>query len=98
MKNNIANILKKIGLPKEGTFQNGFYVIELEDSNTYAKVYTLLDERAINTEYPNFGTNTNKATVKVTNYFEVEEEGITYNIFLIADFKNGRYYVKIGEQ
>ena len=98
MKNNLAKVLSKIGFPKEGSFQNGFYVVELEDSNTYAKAYTLLDERAVNTEYPNFGTNTNNSTVKVTNYFEVDEGGITYNIFLIADFKNGRYYVKIGEK
>ncbi len=98
MKDNLAKVLSKLGLPKEGSFQNGFYVVELEDSNTYAKVYTLLDERAINTEYPNFGTNTNNSTVKVTNYFELDEGETTYNIFLIADFKNGRYYVKIGEQ
>ena len=35
---------------------------------------------------------------KIVNYFEIEEDEITYNIFLFADFKNDKYYVKIGEK
>jgi hypothetical protein len=29
---------------------------------------------------------------------ELDEGEITYNIFLFADFKNNRYYIKIGEK
>jgi hypothetical protein len=61
-------------------------------------MYTKLDKKAVNTEYPEITTNTNSATEKIINYFEIEEDGITYNIFLFADFKNGKYYIKIGEK
>ena len=91
-------ILDKLQLNnKKGHYKNHFYVIELTDSNEYASIYSLLDKNAINTEYPNFAQNTNKATVKITNYFEIEVDNVTYNIFLIADFDNDKYYVKIGE-
>ena len=59
-------------------------------------MYTKLSRNAINTEYPTFGTNTNNTTVKVTNYFELEEDNILYNLFLIADFNRDKYYLKIG--
>ena len=61
-------------------------------------MYTKLSDNAINTEFPAFGKNTNNSTVKVTNYFEIEEDGVEYNLFLIADFDNDKYYLKIGEK
>lgn len=82
---------------KTGYYENHFFIIKLADSNEYASIYTLLDKNAINTEYPNFATNTNKSIVKITNYFEIEVNNVTYNIFLIADFDNDKYYLKIGE-
>ena len=98
MTNNITSILKKLNLDDIGKYDNHFYVIQLKDSNEYAKMYSHLSEVAINTEYPNFGTNTNNSTVKITNYFELDFNNSTYNIFLIADFNNDTYYVKIGEK
>lgn len=98
MTNNITSILKKLNLDDIGKYDNHFYIIQLKDSNEYAKMYSHLSEVAINTEYPNFGTNTNNSTVKITNYFELDFNNITYNIFLIADFNNDTYYVKIGEK
>jgi len=91
-------ILKKLGLNKKGHYDNQFYIIPLDNSDEYAKVYTLLNKNAVNTEYPNFGTNTNNSVVKITNYFEIDEDNVTYNIFLIADFDNDNYYIKIGEK
>lgn len=97
--NDIKELLKALSLDdKDGHYENHFYVINLEDSNDYAKMYTLLDEKAVNTEEPNFGVNSNKTTVRVTNYFEFVQNNTTYNIFLIADFDKDLYYVKIGEQ
>ena len=98
MTNNIKVLLTKLDIEDTGRYDNQFYVVNLEDSNAYAKMYTKLGKKAINTEYPTFGTNTNNNTIKITNYFEIEEENITYNIFLIADFNNDLYYVKIGEK
>lgn len=93
-----TEILKKLKIGKKGKYENQMYVIDLADSNEYAKMYTLLCDNAINTEFPNFGVNTNDSTVKITNYFETEINNQTYNIFLIADFGEDHYYVKIGER
>lgn len=92
----IEKVLLRLGLEPTGRYDNKFYVIDIEGSNEYAKTYTRLSKVAIDTEYPTFGTNTNNSTVKVTNYFELEEDNEKYNIFLIADFENDKYYLKIG--
>ena len=98
MTNDIKKILQRLEIEDTGRYENHFYVISLADSNAYARMYTKLDKNAINTEYPEFTSNSNNATEKVVNYFELEEDEITYNIFLFADFKNEKYYVKIGEK
>lgn len=95
-ENVVKNILTRLGIEDTGKYENHFYIIEMEDSNEYAKMYTALSKNAINTEFPTFGTNTSDSTVKITNYFELEEDQNKYNLFLIADFKNDKYYLKIG--
>ena len=96
VKNDIKNILTRLEIDATGTYDNKFYVIPIENSDEYAKIYSKLSKNAINTEYPTFGTNTNNSTVKVTNYFELEEDNEKYNLFLIADFDQDKYYLKIG--
>ena len=97
MSNNpLKNILNRLEIEETGNYDNRFYVINIEDSNAYAKMYTKLSKNAINTEFPTFGTNTNNSTIKVTNYFELEEDNEKYNLFLIADFDKDKYYLKIG--
>lgn len=98
MISDIKPILKKLEITELGRFDENAYVIQLQDSNDYARMYSLLEQNAINTEYPNFGTNTNKTTIKITNYFEIEEDNVTYNLFLVADFNNDNYYLKIVEK
>ena len=98
MTSDIRNILKRLEIEDTGRYENHFYIITLADSNDYARMYTKLDKNAINTEYPEFTSNSNNSTEKIINYFELEEKEITYNIFLFADFKNEKYYVKIGEK
>lgn len=92
----IKNILTRLGIEETGRYDNHFYIIQIEDSNEYAKMYTKLEKNAINTEYPTFGTNTSNSTVKITNYFELEEDNKKYLLFLIADFDKDEYYLKIG--
>lgn len=94
--NTMQDILARLEITETGTYDNRFYIIDIENSDEYAKMYTKLSKNAINTEFPTFGTNTNNSTVKVTNYFELEEDNITYNLFLIADFDRDKYYLKIG--
>jgi hypothetical protein len=97
MANNIVkDILTRLEIDKTGMYENHFYLIPIEDSNEYAKMYTKLEKNAINTEYPTFGTNKSNSTVKITNYFELEEDNNKYLLFLIADFDKDEYYLKIG--
>ena len=98
MSNDIKMVLDKLDLVENGRYDNHFYIIDLEDSNAYAKIYTKLDKNAINTEDPNFGKTTSGSVNKITNYFEVEVDGVEYNLFLIADFAEDRYYLKIGQK
>ena len=92
----IENILKRLEIEPTGRYENKFYIIELENSDDYARMYTKLNKKTENTEYPTFGTNESDSTVKITNYFGIEEENIRYLLFLIADFKTDKYYLKIG--
>jgi hypothetical protein len=93
---NFFNVSNSSAFTETGSYDNRFYIINIEDSDEYAKMYTKLSKNAINTEFPTFGTNSSSSTVKVTNYFEIEEDNHTYNIFLIADFDKDKYYLKIG--
>ena len=94
----INKLLKKLGLPNDGRYENKFYILPIADSNEYAKTYTLLDTSATNTEFPSFELNTNSNLDKMVNYFETTLDNITYNFFLIGDLVNDNYYLKIGEK
>lgn len=94
----IKEILKKLDIEDRGIYENYFYVINIANSDDYARMYTTLSNNAINTEYPSFAVNTNNSVTKITNYFEIDEGGMTYNIFLIANMLEDRYYLKIGEK
>ena len=85
---NIKDILKRLDIQETGSYKDHFYVIPLANSNDYARMYTKLDKNAINTEFPEFAKNTKETTTKITNYFEIEENNVTYDIFLFADFNN----------
>jgi hypothetical protein len=94
--NIIDKILSRLDIKATGKYDNHFYIINFETSDEYAKAYTKLTKNAINTEFPTFGTNTNNSIIKITNYFELEEDNNKYILFLIADFDNDEYYLKIG--
>jgi hypothetical protein len=95
-ENPVKSVLTRLGIEETGRYDNHFYIIPIENSNEYAKMYTKLEKNAINTEYPTFGTNSSNSTVKITNYFELEENNDKYLLFLIADFDKDEYYLKIG--
>lgn len=95
-ENPVKKVLTRLRIDETGRYDNHFYIIPIKDSNEYAKMYTKLEKNAINTEYPTFGTNSNNSTVKITNYFELEEDNDKYLLFLIADFDKDEYYLKIG--
>lgn len=94
----INKLLKKLGLPNDGRYENKFYILPIADSNEYAKMYTLLDTNTTNTEFPSLELNTNNNLDKMVNYFETTLDNTTYNFFLIGDLANDSYYLKIGEK
>ena len=94
---NISDVLKKLDINRRGRYDNKFYVIDLDDSDDYARTYTKLEQNAVNTEYPTIEKNTNDTTTKIINYFETEVGVEKYLVFLYADFENDKYYMKIGE-
>lgn len=98
MLTDIEGILKKLDIKERGYYDDSFYVIQLKDSDDYARMYSHLDKVAINTENPSIGKNTSNNTVKITNYFEFEFENVLHDIFLIADFNEDTYLLKIGEK
>ena len=50
MNNAIKVLLTRLELEENGRYDNQFYVINLEDSNEYARMYTKLSKKAINTD------------------------------------------------
>lgn len=95
---NLSELLNALDIKERGRYDNQYYIIKLQDSNEYAKMYSQLDKLAINTEYPYFEQNTNKSLKKVMNYFEYSLNDADYKLFLIADFENNVYFLKIGEK
>ena len=98
MTSDIKNLLKKLNIKDTGRYDNHFYVIDLKDSNEFAKFYTKLDKNATNLEFPTQEYNTNDNLTKTTFYFETNEDNTTYQIFLIGDYKEEKYLLKIGEK
>lgn len=94
----IKDLLRTLKIDKLGSYDDHKYVILLQDSDEYAKMYTTLDKNAVNTEYPNINKNTNNSTIGITNYFETSFENKDYTIILTADFEKDLYTVKIGEK
>lgn len=95
---NISKLLKKLTIKDTGIYKNHFYIIELEDSNAYARMYTILDKYAVNTEYPAFTKTDSGTTTNIVTYFEATADDKEYELFLMADFKEDRYKLKIKEK
>ena len=56
-ENAVQTVLNKLGIEDTGRYDNRFYIIDLEDSNAYAKMYTKLSKNAICTESRILGIN-----------------------------------------
>lgn len=97
MNNDIKDVLNALDMDIVGRYENHFYVIDLDDSDAFASAYTKLCDNAINTEYPSLGTNSTNNTTNITSYFEIDVNNVTYQIFLIGNFDEDKYYLKIGE-
>ena len=98
MLNNLTDLLKTLKIESTGRYDDQYYIIKLENSDEYAKMYSHLNNVAVNIEYPYFIKSTTGTATRIMNYFELENSGHEYKLFLIADFKENLYYLKIGEK
>lgn len=97
MTSNVAKVLERLKLPNTGVYEDAGYLISLEDSNEYAKYYTILTDKALNVEYPDFEFNSGGSTTKIVNKFEASVSGYDYLLLLTADFKEDKYSIYIQE-
>lgn len=96
--NDITQILDKLGIAKEGRYDNGYYVIDIDSSDDFARYQTRLSKIANDSENPSAEVNTNNSLTKWTDYYTIEVNNQTYNLFLTADFDKGTYQFRIGEE
>ena len=86
-----ALIKNKLGIQSEGTYQSGKYIIELEDSNEFSRMYTLLDN-SDEVEIDDYAT---LITDKVS---ELSFIGDGYKIKLVGNFVSDIYRIIITEE
>lgn len=88
--NKFVDFLTKLGISQEGVEQGDKYVIDLGDSNTYSRVYTILDKSEL-------------VDLDVENISMTEEESTmiylsdNYDLTLSANFENNKYTLTIEE-
>lgn len=93
----IDKVLKYLSLKDIGTYEDLFYIYPIKSSDEYATMHTKLDQLAKNEEYPGYTADTAKNITKITTYFELTLDDITYGLFLIGDFENDEYRLRIKE-
>lgn len=87
----MEDFAKELGIRKEGSLKGKQLVIELEDSDEYSRMYTILDKSKLLTLQQN-------KTVITTDRSELVYEGDEFMVQLIGDMKNNRYEVIIEEK
>lgn len=86
-----VRILNQLGINADGSYQSGKYIVELEDSNEFSKMYTLLDNSDV-VEIDDFAT---LITDKVT---ELTFDGDNFKIKLVGNFITNMYRLVITEE
>ena len=81
----MKELLNKIGIVQVGYYSNSnTYVIDLEDSNEYNKVFSKLDKSDLVEEVE----DSSVSNVSVSNVMYTSD---SYSLNLIADFDNDNY-------
>ena len=84
------SFLDSLGIKFEGQEQNGKYVIDLKDSDTYSKVYTILDKsELVDLDIESINMNEEESTMVYLSY--------DYDITLGANFDENEYTLTIEE-
>ena len=87
----MEEFLKQLGIDsKSGTYKNDLYIVDIDNSNDYGKIYSklersdLVDEVADNSQV-------------MYESASIQFEGENYLITLLADFENDTYKMTIKE-
>ena len=91
----IKAVKKKLGIEEPGRYENDTYIIELKDSNGWARYISILDEKAVPDGYPEYSVDSSD-TDFWTEYYRTEIDGTTYLLILEADLANNRYQLRIS--
>lgn len=87
----MKEFLAKLGITEEGqTTQAGNYVIDIQDSDQYNKIFGKLDSSDLLEE----NTDSSVINVNVTNILYLSDD---YALNLIADFKADTYRLVVTE-
>ena len=81
---------KKLGIRQKGELKGSQFVIELNDSDEYSRIYTILDKSPLLTIEQD-------KTVMTGDRTELVYSNNEYTVLLIADMKDNRYELIIEE-
>ena len=87
---NAQEFAKQLGITKEGNYVDGIYVITLDNSNEYSKVYTILDKSNL------CDLDVEEITLDVQNSLMVYLAD-NFDIKLKANFDTNTYSVSFEE-
>lgn len=87
---NAQEFAKQLGITKEGNYVDGIYVITLDNSNEYSKVYTILDKSNL------CDLDVDEITLDVQNSLMVYLAD-NFDIKLKANFDTNTYSVSFEE-
>lgn len=87
----MKEFLRKLGITQSGHYSsNNNYVIDLDDSNDYDKICSILDKSDLVEENP----DSSVINTSVSNILYVGEQ---FSLNVIADFDNDTYKVVVTE-
>lgn len=86
----MEEFLKSLGINGNLQKSNSSYVMDIEDSNEYGKIYSLLDKSDEIEE----DTESSQVTL---DYSSIQFFNDLYTLQLIADFENNEYRLTIKE-
>ena len=88
----MEKFIRDLNLNKSGHYEKNKYIIQLEDSNEFSRVYTLLDNSNLVWLDTEAVLISEHSTVLVYN-----DEDLNFNVKLIADYDGENYQIIISE-
>ena len=92
------SVLKELGVDKPGVFENGIYTVELNDSNEWGKVFSLLEksDEAKEVEGDTLTVDGGEFLYEYTADTDFGEE--TFYITLSSSFEDDVYKIEVEKE